>query len=276
MKRIINLVLPVLLTFQLQAQDVPYTGGAGDGAVHDSLIQFDPYGNINMYSPFVGGAGDGYTLDSLLNFDPQGYIAKFTPYAGGRADGWAGALVMNLTLPVTWLSFTGEPLDDHNLLEWSTAGEEDAASFDIERSSDGRTFSAIGNVAAAGTTTTIRRYRFYDRLPIEGVNYYRLKQKDHDGRFDYSQVILIRRSGLVMVSIFPNPAKRELQIRLNGPADNGLVKTDIIDMQGRVVATRQQLRDNVMTMPVASLPAGLYLIRITWNNKTTTYRFVKE
>jgi hypothetical protein len=276
MKRIINLVLPVLLTFQLHAQDIPYTGGAGDGAVHDSLIQFDPYGNINMYSPFCGGTGDGYALDSLLNFDPQGYITKFTPYAGGRADGWAGALVMNLTLPVNLLSFAGEALDDHNLLEWSTAGEEDAASFDIERSSDGRTFSAIGNVAAAGTTSSIRQYRFYDRAPVEGANYYRLKQKDRDGRFDYSQVILIRRSGLITVTIFPNPAKRELQIRLNGPADNGPVKTDIIDMQGRILVTHQQTRDNVITMPVASLPAGLYLIRITWNNKTSTYRFIRE
>jgi len=276
MKRIINLVLPVLLTFQLQAQDVPYTGGAGDGAVHDSLIQFNPYGNINMYSPFYGGAGDGYALDSLLNFDPQGYIIKFTPYAGGRADGWAGALVMNLTLPVTLLSFTGEPLGDRNRLEWSTAGEEDAASFDIERSSDGRTFSAIGNLAAAGTTSSIRQYQFYDRAPIEGANYYRLKQNDRDGRFDYSQVILIRRSALVTVSIFPNPAKRELQIRLNGPAGNDPVKADIIDMQGRVVVTQQQPRDNTMTIPVASLPAGLYLVRITWNNNTTTYRFIKE
>src|SRR6202012_2934437 len=94
-------------------------------------------------------------------------------------------------LPITLLQFNGR-LDNNNaVLTWSTSSEQNSKTFEIDRSFDGTVFLPIGNVAAAGNSTSTRNYTFTDPSLTRDTNYYRLKEIDLDDHFTYSNVVLV-------------------------------------------------------------------------------------
>lgn len=85
----------------------------------------------------------------------------------------------NCTLPVRLISFTGQQQGNTVLLNWKTAGEENNAGFEIERSADVRKFEIIGFVDGSGDANEVRKYDFTDPNPF-ATSYYRLKQIDRE------------------------------------------------------------------------------------------------
>ncbi|MFZ4542452.1 MAG: hypothetical protein ACOYOA_00245 [Saprospiraceae bacterium] len=85
-------------------------------------------------------------------------------------------------------SLAGEEFPIGLMLSWSTAWEENTASFIIERAGDGVDFEIVGTVPSAGNSTKIKSYNFLDSKATAG-SYYRLKQADIDGSFRYSAVV---------------------------------------------------------------------------------------
>lgn len=102
-------------------------------------------------------------------------------------------LRLELTLPVELIGFHGKRSGLYNELEWVTASEKNADYFNVERSLDGKTFTKVGKVQAAGNSNTLKTYTFKDIA--EGVVYYRLRQIDFDGAFEYSKVIAVNSLG---------------------------------------------------------------------------------
>ena len=74
-------------------------------------------------------------------------------------------------------------------MSWSTASEINNDFFTVEKSIDGHIFESIRQVAGAGFSTTVKNYSIYDRNPVSGISYYRLKQTDYDCNFEYSKVV---------------------------------------------------------------------------------------
>lgn len=100
-------------------------------------------------------------------------------------------LVDCLTLGVELLEFR---LDEKNTsidLNWITKTETNNSHFEIERSVDGIHFEKIGKIEGHGTINTEVSYIFKDRNPLSNVSYYRLKQVDFDGQFEYSDIVSI-------------------------------------------------------------------------------------
>jgi uncharacterized repeat protein (TIGR01451 family) len=87
----------------------------------------------------------------------------------------------DLTLPVSWLSFTAEKQNNNVLLKWQTSIESNSAQFVVEYSADGNNFTAIGTIAAAGNSNSVRNYSFVHTQPRNGNNFYRVRQVDIDG-----------------------------------------------------------------------------------------------
>ena len=110
-------------------------------------------------------------------------------------------------LPVELNSFTAEANAGEALLRWSTSSEMNSNRFQVERSTNGLHFSTIGERAAQGNSAVFNEYQFSDRHPVNGYNYYRLKQIDRDGASYYSKVEVLNFSleGKA-ISIYPNPA----------------------------------------------------------------------
>jgi hypothetical protein len=116
-------------------------------------------------------AGPAFTLPETQEI----YIGDFT---------WDDAV-----LPVRLASFSGKQVENQLLLGWQTTFESNSEYFVIERSADVQSFEAVGRVASAGFSESMQVYGFTDAAPLKGTNYYRLRQVDRDGRFEYSKIL---------------------------------------------------------------------------------------
>jgi hypothetical protein len=107
-------------------------------------------------------------------------------------------------------------------------------------------------------------YEFTDILPRKGVNYYRLKQVDYDGTYEYSSVVSIDVSEVASIIIAPNPIRQhsELTIFINDVTDFDFI---LMDMTGRIVQSYQNLDNNIIT--INDLSPGIYLYQIQVNNQ---------
>jgi len=94
----------------------------------------------------------------------------------------------------------------------------------LERSADGKAFEKIGQIKGAGNSVIKLNYTFMDNHPANGINYYRLKQVDDDGKCTYSESISLDYTLFtsnsdkdLQISIYPNPAVNEIKVSLKNP-----------------------------------------------------------
>ena len=176
--------------------------------------------------------------------------------------------------PVELLDFTATGLDKTIRLAWQTAREEDNRGFEIERSQNGRDFTRIGFVAPrAEGSAGVRTYEFMDTNVSSGpLYYYRLKQLDTDGDFEYSTVRTARLVGAAVGEwsfghAFPNPVETETTVQVYAPRD-GRVNYALYSSTGQRMmadsATLYGRRDNQITVRLGGrMPSGTYTLRFT-------------
>ena len=140
------------------------------------------------------------------------HLIRFWNYGGGT--GTFSICVMNIPtpLPLHLLSFSGHSAGTEHLIAWQTADELNTSYFDVERSADGISFSLLTRIPASGTGN--HSYSARDRQPLEGRNYYRLRSTDQDGKFTYSNIIVLKNAGQgsPLLSVYPNPSANQLQV----------------------------------------------------------------
>ena len=149
-------------------------------------------------------------------------------------------------------------LTNEVLLDWNTASEINSDYFIVEHSSDLRVFDSIGKVAAKGIGSS---YSLIDVKPVNGLNYYRLKQLDKDGHVEYSKVVKVNLKKQYVVTLSPNPSKGIVKIQTNMLA-NQEVTIRVIDVAGNMVYNKTYSGANQFTIDISHLPNGLYLFRI--------------
>ena len=183
-------------------------------------------------------------------------------------------------LPVRLLSFSGKTVDKINLLAWTTATEQNNAGFEVERSRDGATFEIIGFVRGNGNSTSQKDYGFTDNQPFAGINYYRLKQTDFDGKYEYSNTISLKNASTTNgVFVYPNPSSESITIDLSNWNNNyksGDVSTfELQDLQGRTLL-QGSLTEPQTTLNLAHLPKAVYTLRVIENGKGTVEKIVLQ
>lgn len=181
-------------------------------------------------------------------------------------------------LPVNWVSFTVQKTGaTEALLKWSTANEFNNNHFDIERSTDGTTFSKIGTVTSGINKGQVQQYTFADSRVPQGVNYFRIKQVDNDGRFTYSKQhrLLFDKNGLW--SATPNPAKDNIRVRFNGDATN--IRIELASQAGSVAFNKLKAlvrSGEELIIPVSNLANGVYYLTITNAGERKTEKIVVQ
>jgi hypothetical protein len=203
----------------------------------------------------TGGNNSGVTTlnDALGN--NNGTLNGFA--LTGSTSNWVDG-ASSIVLPVELLIFEGKNTEGGNLLTWLTASETQNKGFDIERSTDGVSFEKIGFVLGNGTTIQKQDYFFKDES-FEGVVYYRLKQLDFDGRFEYSKIISIDGKGkTVVLSVFPNPSNGLFNIF--GVDDSDTESYTLMNSVGQAVSIKVQ-NDGQVDMSV--YPSGVYYLRVS-------------
>jgi len=177
-------------------------------------------------------------------------------------------------LPVELLYFDAKPEGEDVRLEWATATELDNALFTVYRSADGRDFSPLFSVPGAGTSLQVLEYMAYDRAPLVGLNYYRLRQTDLDGTWTESDVVVVHFDALDGTPVlYPNPATD--LVHLVGLPTTG-AELRVLDITGRVISTSLVPADqDRVSLPVAPLPAGTYRVLVTTDTELYSLPFVR-
>jgi uncharacterized repeat protein (TIGR01451 family) len=175
--------------------------------------------------------------------------------------------VVNEALPVKLLHFTASRRQKQNLLQWSTTQEVSFSHFELQRSTNGRLFSKIGTIAAGGGT-----YEYADDLFEKTYNYYRLKLVDKDGKFTYSPVRILNNKGGLDFTLYPNPVKDMLQLKVESTLPNN-IQVEVLSVNGKVMLAqtiRVAAGINTTGIDVNGLPAGNYMLKITSAGKETS------
>ena len=180
-------------------------------------------------------------------------------------------------LAIKDLAFTGSHTQGVNQLQWSSKTEESIASYELQRSDDGKVFNAVNQVQAGAGN-----YTYNDVLSTNAalVYYYRLRITGNNGQYTYSTVVsLTSNSKENTVSATPNPFINILGINITA-AETSTLNIQLTDLSGRVIL--QQTSDvnagsNVLTINGTSgLATGMYQLTVKGNNFDKTIRVVKQ
>jgi hypothetical protein len=173
---------------------------------------------------------------------------------------------INDPLPVELVSFRVIKHSSYVLLEWSTATELNNSHFEVQRSFNGRDFDVIGQVEGHGTTNEPNYYSFIDRSPVGAVAYFRLRQVDYDGAYEFSPIRLVQQHNLAgtVVSTYPNPAREKVYIQSVNALE--FSQLQLINLSGQVVSNlKGSTQGNGFSMEVMlpQVPKGMYYVRYT-------------
>lgn len=174
-------------------------------------------------------------------------------------------------LPIHLLYFSAQKNGERVLLSWTTAQETDNEHYEIERSEDGRSYTHIATLPARSGNTNEQLYQAADEKPLEGRNYYRLKQVDRSGGNSYSSIAVVQFDKDVSHIRFNNPVDNTLHIH---SAEQGS-SVSIIDAQGHIVL-RTTCSGSKQSIDVSSLPAGNYILKYSNGDRQEVQHLTKQ
>ncbi|HMO32523.1 MAG TPA: hypothetical protein PKE07_05950 [Lacibacter sp.] len=172
------------------------------------------------------------------------------------------------TLPVRGLQLNAVFGQGEVTVQWTTEQEAETDFFEVERSTDLRTFTSLGKIQAAGTSLSRRNYQYRDRLQDAGAAtriHYRIRQVDMNGASVFSKTVTVNRKFLDLVSVRTNPFREQLVLELRFPATRSL-SIQLLDQLGRPVrTTHTQMpggNQQVLLSGLDQFPAGTYYLRL--------------
>lgn len=178
-------------------------------------------------------------------------------------------------LPVTFTSISGTIHNGQAKITWNVAQEIDVDRYEVEESSDGRSFRTLTNMSAAGRSS----YQANDGQVWSGANFYRVKAVDIDGKLTYSKIIrLDNGSSDQNVQLYPNPTRGEINLALNGLSAN-TYRLQVVNALGQAVYQQSLTHDGgnrSLPLNLNNLPAGIYQVQLSGGTKTLTRKLKIE
>ncbi len=185
-------------------------------------------------------------------------------------------------LPIKLNSFTATNKNEIVNLQWQTTEEINSSHFEIERSTDGVTFTKTGMLNARGNSSISQNYAYNDKLfpaiSSEQIIYYRLKSVDIDGSFTYSKIVpIILKNKNEQLLLYPTPTSKILNVQTTNTLNNKATIL-ITDVSGRLLLKREialYFGNNNIPIDVSSLQNGLYHFQLKTNTNSYTKQFMK-
>ncbi len=219
------------------------------------------------------GGNNGYISYCILSGNvPPIDVWKIYFHNG---DGSYNCTVLNSSVkvqPVKFVSFTSALSGNAVTCSWTTEEEINNDHFELERSFDGSNFKTIAFVFGEGTEKTVRNtYQFNDKaasLQTNNVAYYRVKQVDIDGKFSYSNTILVKLGSNVSKGILvsPNPFVNNLAFNFEAK-EKGTAEIRISSFTGQAVVTKSvnvnKGSNNLQLGNLSGLATGVYVAQVS-------------
>ncbi len=201
-----------------------------------------------------GGVTGSNAAGTIVTAGP---VSTFSPFT-------LASSTANNPLPVQLLSFTAELQQGRVQLKWSTATEFNNKGFELQRSNDARTFTAIEWVNAAGNVAGIHNYSSWDNDPLTGTSFYRLKQVDIDGHILYSGVVTVNRVlSSPIISLMPNPVSDKTTLVIQLPVTETCT-LQLMDITGHIMMTRPlgRILSATADIDLSGYAKGVYILKI--------------
>lgn len=223
------------------------------------------------------GLDDGYDNNTASTDATNGGLspASHPIYDGGADRDWRAQVF----LPVEWVAFDAVWQGNEGLLSWETALEINASHFQVQRMIENTgTFEALGKVEAKGNSTTIQSYEFRD-TELSGLKngtkiFYRLKQIDIDGKFEFSKVVeLLSQTQSLGLRIYPNPGKDNINLSVQYGDGNKFVK--ILSMDGRLMFQKELgASEKSLNLNTSDWAPAIYTIQVEAEDQIISKRLV--
>lgn len=187
-------------------------------------------------------------------------------------------------LPIE-LTFFDAKIDNTSVvLFWETSAEINNDFFTLERSENGLDFETITEIPGSGNSNTTMNYETYDDSPVLGTSYYRLKQTDFDGKFEYFKLIAVNfdqnEDGLCTLHIYPNPCIGSCTVDLKDcPLENSQVNVELYDALGKKIVNRITPKSNDQAISFHlntsnNLAPGVYIVKSSTNGNNQSSRVI--
>ncbi len=243
-----------------------HSNGGANAAQHTVVKRINNLNDWNIYpanhnNATQSGTGTAAITAKLTN------LTAFSDFAIARSD--------NYLLPVELLTFNAKLKDNVVELNWITKSEKNNDFFVIEKSVDGNDFQEIEKIQGAGNSNNTLSYLAFDRNPLQGINYYRLKQYDYDGKSFTSDIITVNFLNDIQNQDFVSELiinDNKISINLTYPQE---VKFQLIDITGKTILSQTDNR-SLMNIDITNLAKGLYFIKISSNTQVFNYKFINQ
>jgi hypothetical protein len=165
-------------------------------------------------------------------------------------------------------------------LNWLAYAQANARSFIIEYSLDGKSFTAVGEMAATGNSNATTPYSYIHSPSVTGAVFYRIRVTGLDGNYYYSNVVVVRTGNTLTVGteVFPNPFKDILQISMQ-LEKTGMIQVALYDASGRLVKKLQQHgllgRNTIVMSNLSALLPGVYVVQVKADTYTSFGKVIK-
>ncbi len=277
----LNLTIPAnsdaTLTVGVNQCTTACSGSTGGSGWETADFVSVPVFGINL-TGVSGGADCTLTTNSCISTgaNPVTFTISFTSNRLDEQCAYNLTIVPNggvpgcTLLPIKLSHFEVKEMKLNTYLSFSTASETNNDFFNIERSSDGRSFESIGEIKGAGNSSKEISYEFIDERPLPGINYYRIKQTDFDGQFSYSEIRSVRHKGISNVSVTPRTTEGRLDIT-----------TELEDYTIAIYnAAGQEVKRMIdmsldQSISVETMQAGVYFVKIFSRTESEMVRIVK-
>jgi len=193
-----------------------------------------------------------------------------------------GIVQLCTSLPQTLVNFTVVKQATESVLSWSTTNNLAFDHFDIQRSTEGSTWSAIGQTPAVNDNASLDNYSFVDYAPLNGSDYYRVVAVAASGQYLYSDVKLVQfgSDGQWSVSMYPNPVTSGSVVTIQSNQPLQMIR--VFDINGKLVIVKNIATGNSQgstnyTLNTSSLSTGMYLMQIANSDGTiSSLKLVKK
>ncbi|HRD81397.1 MAG TPA: T9SS type A sorting domain-containing protein [Saprospiraceae bacterium] len=214
--------------------------------------------------------GTGWENMGASNRNTAGNYVELTGINAFSA--WTATNAAN-PLPIELTDFSGYMDGPKVRLEWRTASETQNAYFLVQHSTDAAVFHDLARIPGAGNSQVENNYQYTHKKPSPGANYYRLKQVDFDGRFEYSHIVSLKMHAVEGIQVYPNPFSGEFQIDINSEQDE--LPARIYDAAGRNV-WQGMLHNTRQVLELPGIQSGMFWLEVDFDNRTERVRVLKN
>jgi len=253
-----------------------YSNSSDGGLTWSPNERLSDYFDPHVGWPQQNKMGDYFDMVSDINGANLAWAATFN----GEQDVYYSFITDTTVVPVELLSFTATSNGKEVILSWTTATELNNQLFEVQRSFEGSEFATIGFVYGKGTTTERQDYIYKDKISTDGKYFYRLKQIDYLGNYEYSDIIEMEIrvfNSYLLEQNFPNPFNPTTTIGY-GIKEKGNVRISILNSIGEEIASlvneEKEPGYHTVEFNAANLPSGVYFYQLKTGSFIETKKMI--